>query len=325
VLRHLPTPAAPNLLVGLSTADDAGVYRLSDDLALVQTVDFITPIVDDPYAFGAIAAANATSDVYAMGGQPLTALNLLAYPTSALDPEIVAEILRGGADKLHEAGVVVVGGHTIDDAEPKYGAALTGTIHPQRIVTNAAAQAGDMLLLTKPLGTGIISTAIKAERAPEAVAAAAVASMVRLNAAASAAMLEVGVHAATDVTGFGLLGHLREMLAASGVGAELYAGAVPVLPGTLDLLAQNYVPGGSRRNLDSVRAWVTLAPDVPPHIPLLLADAQTSGGLLIAVPAERTEQLRAALQARGTPAAIIGQLTRDHPGAITVRWSREVE
>src|SRR5205823_5486142 len=278
-------------------------------------VDFFTPIVDDPYAFGAIAAANALSDVYAMGGRPVTALNLLAYPVSALDPETVAEILRGGADKLREAGVTVVGGHTIDDAEPKYGAAVTGTIHPQRIITNAAACADDLLVLTKPLGTGIISTAIKAEHAPDDVAAVAVQSMVRLNAAASAAMLEVGVHAATDVTGFGLLGHLREMLAASGVGARLHAGAVPVLPGTLDLLAQGYVPGGSRRNLDSVGPWVTFAPAVPAHVPLLLADAQTSGGLLIAAPADRTEQLQATLHARDTPVAVIGQLTSDHPGA----------
>ena len=318
MLRYLPTPSDPNLLVGITTCDDAGVYRLSDELALVQTVDFFTPIVDDPYAFGAIAAANALSDIYAMGGRPLTALNLLAYPVSALDPETVAEILRGGADKLQEAGVVVVGGHTIDDTEPKYGAAVTGTIHPQRIVTNAAAQPGDLLVLTKPIGTGIISTAIKAARAPDDVAAAAIESMVRLNAAAAAAMLEVGVHAATDVTGFGLLGHLREMLAASGVGAELHAAAVPVLPGTLDLLAQGHVPGGSRRNLDAVRAWITIAPAVPAHVPLLLADAQTSGGLLIAAAANRAAQLQAALQAHGTPAAVIGRLTPDHPGTIVV-------
>jgi selenide, water dikinase len=318
VLRHLPTPSDPNLLVGITTCDDAGVYRLSDELALVQTVDFFTPIVDDPYAFGAIAAANALSDIYAMGGRPLTALNLLAYPVAALDPETVAEILRGGADKLHEAGVVVVGGHTIDDTEPKYGAAVTGTIHPQRIVTNAAAQPGDLLVLTKPIGTGIISTAIKAARAPDDVVAAAVESMVRLNAAASAAMLEVGVHAATDVTGFGLLGHLREMLAASGVGAELNATAVPVLPGTLDLLAQGHVPGGSRRNLDSVHAWITVAPAVPDHVLLLLADAQTSGGLLIAAPVDCTEQLQAIVQAHGTPAAVIGRLTPDHPGTIVI-------
>ena len=318
MLRHLPTPSDPNLLVGITTCDDAGVYKLSDELALVQTVDFFTPIVDDPYAFGAIAAANALSDIYAMGGRPLTALNLLAYPVSALDPETVAEILRGGADKLQEAGVVVVGGHTIDDTEPKYGAAVTGTIHPQRIVTNAAAQPGDLLVLTKPLGTGIISTAIKAARAPADVVAAAVESMVRLNAAAATAMLEVGVHAATDVTGFGLLGHLREMLAASGVGAELHAAAVPVLPGTLDLLAQGHVPGGSRRNLDAVRAWITIAPAVPAHVPLLLADAQTSGGLLIAAAANRAAQLQAALQAHGTPAAVIGRLTPDHPGTIVV-------
>jgi selenide,water dikinase len=318
VLRHLPTSSDPNLLVGISTCDDAGVYRLSDELALVQTVDFFTPIVDDPYAFGAIAAANALSDIYAMGGRPLTALNLLAYPVSTLDPQTVAEILRGGADKLHEAGAVVVGGHTIDDTEPKYGAAVTGIIHPQRIVTNAAAEPGDLLVLTKPIGTGIISTAIKAARVPDDVVAAAVESMVRLNAVAAAAMLEVGVHAATDVTGFGLLGHLREMLVASGVGAELHAAAVPVLPGTLDLLAQGYVPGGSRRNLEAVHAWISVAPAVPDYVPLLLADAQTSGGLLIAAPADRAAQLQAALQAHDTPAALIGRLTPDYSGTIVV-------
>jgi selenide,water dikinase len=318
VLRHLPTSSDPNLLVGISTCDDAGVYRLSDELALVQTVDFFTPIVDDPYAFGAIAAANALSDIYAMGGRPLTALNLLAYPVSALDPQTVAEILRGGADKLHEAGAVVVGGHTIDDTEPKYGAAVTGIIHPQRIVTNAAAEPGDLLVLTKPIGTGIISTAIKAARVPDDVVAAAVESMVRLNAVAAAAMLEVGVHAATDVTGFGLLGHLREMLVASGVGAELHAAAVPVLPGTLDLLAQGYVPGGSRRNLEAVHAWISVAPAVPDYVPLLLADAQTSGGLLIAAPADRAAQLQAALHAHDTPAALIGRLTPDYSGTIVV-------
>jgi len=318
VLRHLPAPTDPNLLVGINTADDAGVYRLSDDLALVQTADFFTPIVDDPYAYGAIAVANALSDIYAMGGRPITALNLLAYPVARLELEIVTEILRGGADKFREAGVTVVGGHTIDDAEPKYGAAVTGLIHPDRIVTNASARPGDVLVLTKPLGTGVISTALKAGHASDDVVAGAVESMARLNAAASAAMVEIGVDAATDITGFGLLGHLGEMVTACGHGAEIRAGAVPLLPGTLELLAQGYLPGGSRRNLRSLEGRVRFAEGLPEHIPLLLADAQTSGGLLIAVPEERIDALCDGLAARSVPAAVVGCITADHPGHIYV-------
>lgn len=325
MLRHLPASADPNLLVGISTSDDAGVYRLSDELALVQTIDFFTPIVDDPYAFGAIAAANALSDVYAMGGRPLTALNLLAYPVASLDAEVVAEILRGGGDKLREAGVTVVGGHTVDDPEPKYGVAVTGTIHPSRIVTNATAQAGDLIVLTKPLGTGIISTAIKAGAAPDDVAAAAIASMARLNDAASAAMIEAGVHAATDVTGFGLLGHLGEMVAASGLSAEVSVGAVPLLPGTLELLAQGYVPGGSRRNLESLGSCVSVmsASQAPASAALLdaallLCDAQTSGGLLMAVPSEHGGVLLEALRIRDVPAAVIGRFLAGTPGTLRV-------
>jgi selenide,water dikinase len=318
VLRHLPAPTDPNLLVGISTADDAGVYRLSDDLALVQTADFFTPIVDDPFAFGAIAVANALSDVYAMGGRPITALNLLAYPVSRLEPEIVAEILRGGADKFREAGVTVVGGHTIDDAEPKYGAAVTGLIHPDRIVTNAAARPGDALVLTKPIGTGIISTALKAGQAPDEVVAVATDSMARLNAAGGAAMVEIGVDAATDITGFGLLGHLGEMVTACGHGAEILAGGVPLLPGALELLGQGFLPGGSRRNLQSLDGRVRFAEGLPEHVALLLADAQTSGGLLIAVPEERLDALRDALVRRAVPAAVVGRITADHPGLMLV-------
>lgn len=318
MLRHLPIPSDPNLLVGINTADDAGVYRLSDELALVQTVDFFTPIVDDPYTFGAIAAANALSDVYAMGGRPLTALNLLAYPVARLDAETVAAILRGGADKLREAGVTVVGGHTVDDPEPKYGVMVTGTIHPARVVTNAAARPGDALVLTKALGTGIISTALKAEQAPDAVIGPAVESMLRLNAAASAAMVAAGVTAATDVTGFGLLGHLAEMVAAAGVGAEVRFAAVPLLPGARDLLAAGYVPGGSRRNLDYLGPRVAVAAGVPEDAPLLLADAQTSGGLLMAVAPAHLDRLLDALRAAGVMAAMIGAVTADHAGIIQV-------
>jgi selenide,water dikinase len=231
----------------------------------------------------------------------------------------VAEILRGGVEKLREAGVALLGGHTVDDPEPKFGVAVTGTIDPGRIVTNAAARDGDVLVLTKALGTGIISTAIKAEAVPPAVAQAAIAQMAQLNAAAGAAMLEVGVSAATDVTGFGLLGHLWEMVSASGVGAELRAEAVPVLPGTWELLAQGYVPGGSRRNLAQLGERVSVAPDLPEGLPLLLADAQTSGGLLMAVPPDRVEALLRALDQRGIGGAVIGHLSAAAAGTIQVR------
>ena len=318
MLRHLPTPGDPHLLVGIETFDDAGIYQLSDDLALVQTVDFFTPIVDNPYMYGAIAVANALSDVYAMGGRPITALNLLAYPVATLEPEIVAEILRGGGDKLREAGVALLGGHTIDDPEPKFGVAVTGTIHPDRIISNATGRADDLLILTKPLGTGIIATTLKADEAPEPVALAAMESMARLNDAASTAMIEVGVHAATDVTGFGLLGHLGEMAAGSGVGAEIQAGAVPILPGALELLTRGFVPGGTRRNLAQLAARVTFAPGLPAGTDLLLADAQTSGGLLIAVAPERADALLRALRARAVGAALIGRLTAGPSGAIIV-------
>lgn len=314
----MPTSSDPRLLIGIETFDDAGIYRLSDDLALVQTVDFFTPIVDDPYAYGAIAVANALSDVYAMGGRPITALNLLAYPVATLAPETVAEILRGGGDKLREAGVALLGGHTIDDPEPKFGVAVTGTIHPDHIVANAAGRAGDLLVLTKPLGTGIVATAIKADEAPELSARAAIESMARLNAAASAAMIEVGVHAATDITGFGLLGHLGEMAAGSGVGAEIYAGAVPVLPGAFELLARGYVPGGTRRNLAQLAARVTFAPGLADGTELMLADAQTSGGLLIAVAPERADLLLQALREGATSAAMVGRLTAEPAGTIVV-------
>ena len=318
MLRHLPAAADPDLLVGIQTSDDAGVYRLSDDLALVQTVDFFTPIVDDPYMFGAIAAANAVSDIYAMGGRPLTGLNLLAYPVATLDAEVVAAILRGGSDKLGEAGATIVGGHTIDDAEPKYGVAVTGTIHPDHIITNAGARRGDVLILTKPIGTGIITTALKAGRAPGDVVEAAVRGMARLNAAASAAMVAAGALAATDVTGFGLLGHLGEMAAASGVSARVSAGAVPVLPGTLELLGQGYIPGGSRRNLEYLGARARFAEGLAPDLPQLLADAQTSGGLLIAIAPESVDALLSTLREHGDGAAVIGEIGAGPAGFIEV-------
>jgi selenide,water dikinase len=309
VLRHLPQPSDPNLLLGLGTDDDAAIYRLSDELALVQTVDVFTPIVDDPYAFGVIAAANALSDVYAKGGRPVLALNIVGFPRK-LPLDILAEILRGGAEKAAEAGVMIVGGHSIDDPEPKYGLAVTGFVHPQRFVTNGGARAGDAIYLTKPLGTGVITTGIKQEKTPPALAAEVVRVMATLNRAASEAMMEVGVHAATDVTGYGLLGHLHEMATASGVSARVATAAVPLIAGARELGGAGAVAGGTARNLEWLADKVRWAPVIDEVTRILLADAQTSGGLLIAVAPERAGALEAALRARGVETiARIGELT----------------
>jgi selenide,water dikinase len=313
---RLPNPA---LLVGLETGDDAAVYRLRPDLALVITTDFFTPIVDDAFVFGGIAAANALSDVYAMGGTPLVAINLVAFPSKELPLSILSDILRGGMEKAHEAGVDIVGGHSIDDPEPKYGLAVTGLIHPDRIVRNSTARAGDQLLLTKPIGTGIISTAIKHGVAPAEAEAAAIASMLQLNQAAAAAMEEVEVSAATDVTGFGLLGHLRTMAQASGVSATVWAAAVPALPGAESLADAGEVPGGTRSNERSLRASVRWSEAVSAPRRILVCDAQTSGGLLIAVPEAGRPRLEAALSARHVPAHHIGMLTAGQAGTIVVQ------
>lgn len=318
MLRLLPAPATPNLLVGTNTADDAGVYRLSEELALVQTVDFFAPVVDDPYWFGAIAAANALSDVYAMGGRPLTALNIAAFPIGTLPVEVLAEILRGGAEKLLEAGVTLVGGHTIDDPEPKYGLAVTGLIHPDRIITNAGARPGDRLVLTKPLGSGIATTAIKRGLAGDDLREVVTARMATLNRLASEAMVETGAHAATDITGFGLLGHLGEMVLASGLVATIRAGAVPLLPGVLELAAQGVVPGGTMRNLEWLGERVSLDPAIPEPLRLVLGDAQTSGGLLIAIDPARENALLEGLRWRGTEGVVIGEMTMGPAGTISV-------
>jgi selenide,water dikinase len=297
------------LLVGTETRDDAAVYRLTDETALVATVDFFTPIVDDPYAFGQIAAANALSDVYAMGGRPLYALAIVAFPRDLLSTGMLAEIARGGIDKAAEAGCPVVGGHSIDDAEPKYGLAVTGVIHPAQVVRNVGARPGDVLFLTKPLGTGSIATAIKRGIAPDEVTQAAVRAMATLNRGASEAMLRVGPSAATDVTGFGLLGHLLEITTASGVGARLFAEALPWLPGVRELAEAGAIPGGTRRNLEAVAQAVRWRGAFDDVDRLLIADAQTSGGLLIAVPPEKAAALAAALAEAETPAvARIGEI-----------------
>jgi selenide,water dikinase len=274
-LAGLPRGNHPDVLVGYDTRDDAGVFRLSSDLALVQTVDFFTPIVDDAYTFGAIAAANSLSDIFAMGGKPLSALSILCYPGKG-DIDVLREILRGGSDKMAEAGCVILGGHSVSDEEIKFGFAVTGTIHPDRVWTNAGAKAGDVLVLTKPLGTGVISTALKRGIASEEHVAAAIQSMLALNQAPAIA------HGCTDVTGFGLLGHAREMALASCVTLEIERERIPFLPGALDYARAGAVPGGTRNNRDFVEACVDAEPDLAPETEALLYDPQTSGGLLIA-------------------------------------------
>jgi len=311
IVRALPAQHDPDLLVGTSTADDAGVYRLSDDLALVQTVDFFTPIVDDPYDFGRIAAANALSDVYAMGGRPLTALNLVAFPLERLGPDVLAAILRGGLDVCAEAEVTVAGGHSIDDPEPKFGLAVTGVVHPQQVLTNAGGRPGDALVLTKPLGVGAISTAGKRGTASPELLAAGVAVMTELNAVAAGAARRAGAHALTDVTGFGLLGHLHSLALASGVAAEIDAAAVPAIDGVEGLLTDaEAVSGGSRRNREYAAAFATWADRVPEWRRRLVCDATTSGGLLAAVAPDRAAAL---------PGPVVGRLQEGPPGAISVR------
>ena len=286
---------------------------------MVQTVDYITPIVDDPFAFGAIAAANALSDIYAMGARPVLALNLVGYPTKTLPLGMLSEILRGGAAKLAEAGVCLGGGHSIEDLEPKYGLAVTGVIHPKRIVTNASARAGDVLVLTKPLGLGLITTGIDRRLVSREAIEHATAVMAQLNRDASEAMLMVEIHACTDVSGFGLLGHLREMIQASGAGARVHWKAVPVLTEAWGLVEQDCVPDGTRNNLNFLADFVDWSPAVPPAARVVLCDAQTSGGLLMAVPPGRAEKLLKALRAAGVASAtMIGEIMAQPKGRIRV-------
>jgi selenide, water dikinase len=319
VLRHLIPYQDANVLVDASAGDDAAVYRIDDNRALVATVDFFAPVVDDPFDFGRIAAANALSDIYAMGARPLFALNLVAFPRDLLGSGMLDEIVRGGGEIALQAGVAVVGGHSIDDQEPKFGMVAIGEVALDRLVRNSGAQPGDELVLTKPLGTGVISTAIKAGIATQDQVARATASMIELNRAAAEAMLRVGVHAATDITGFGLLGHLRSMLRASGVSARLYARRAPLLPGAYELAEAGRVPGGTRRNREDVERSVTWDSAVPETMRLLLCDAQTSGGLLIATPRDHADQLINELARIGTAAAArIGEVTSGEPGTVQV-------
>lgn len=305
--------------MGLESGDDAGVYRLTGDLALVQTVDFFTPIVDDPYAFGQIAAANALSDIYAMGARPLTALNLVGYSVAKYGAETLAAILAGGADKVREAGAVIVGGHTIDDAEPKYGLAVTGVVEPDRIWTNAGARPGDVLVLTKPIGAGVLSTALKRGLLSDEQIRQLVTVLSTLNRAAAEAGREVDVHAATDVTGFGLLGHASHIARESGVAVAIEAAAVPVLDGAREFAARDIFPGGSRANRRHYEAFVTFRRDLPEHERMLLFDAMTSGGLLLVVPAAQGDRLLAGLEARGVAGArIIGRVLDGPAGRVFV-------
>jgi len=318
VLAHLPLVADPRVLVDAATRDDAAIFRLSDDRALVATVDFFTPIVDDPAQWGAIAAANALSDVYAMGGTPLFALNLVGWPRGKLPFELLGEVLAGASAVVAEAGCPMVGGHSIDSVEPLFGMVVLGDVHPDRMLTNGGACAGDLLVLTKPLGTGILTTALKRDALIESGIRDAVHSMTTLNAGASRAALRVGVSAATDVTGFGLVRHLGNMLAASQVAAELAFEALPLLPHALSLAARGVVPGGTQRNLEAAHD-VEWADDLAPHERLLCVDAQTSGGLLLAVPPENETALLEALREAATPAAaVIGRLVSGPAGQIRV-------
>ena len=314
----MPLITHPNLLVGNNTGDDAAVYRINDDTALILTVDFFTPITDDPYDFGLIAAANSLSDVYAMGGKPLVALNVVAFPAD-LAQEKLGDVLQGGYAKAAEADCLIVGGHTVDDPEPKYGLSVVGVVHPGREVTNAGARPGDKLVLTKPIGTGIITTGQKQQKVDPGVLKWAVDTMATLNRDASEAMMAVGVNACTDITGFGLMGHLRSMVRGSGVAARLKFSEVPVLPGTWDLLEQGVVPGGTHRNLHSVADTAHWHDDLTEQQRLLMCDAQTSGGLLISVPGPKLDQLLQRLESAGaTTAAVVGEIIDGAEGTIRV-------
>ena len=304
VLEKLPTFSYPNLLVGFESGDDAAVYKLNDRQALIFTVDFFPPVVDDPFAFGAVAAANSFSDVYAMGGTPICALNIVGFP-SDLPKDILSEIMRGGYTKAQEAGCLIAGGHTVDDQEPKYGLAVVGLVEPEMQVTNAGAKAGDTLVLTKPLGTGIITTAGKQGVVGAGVLEEAVGVMSTLNAAAARAMMKVGSNAATDVTGFGLVGHLRGMMAASGTTARVEFSRIPVIEGAWELLESGVAPGGTHRNLEGVGRQVAWHSDITANQKLLLCDAQTSGGLLISVAEAKTDALLRELEAQGVEGSVV--------------------
>jgi selenide,water dikinase len=319
-LCGLPLMHDPNLIVGMESGDDAGVYKLSDDLAIVQTIDFITPIVDDPYTFGQIAAANSLSDVYAMGGKPVTAMNVVCFPVGSLDISVLKQILHGGLDKMREAGVVLVGGHSVDDEELKYGLSVTGVVHPDKVVVRDGARLGDRLILTKPLGTGIMTTALKGGVVDDETLAPVVSSMTTLNMKASELMQEMGVNACTDITGFGLVGHARGMIDKNKLGLEIRADAIPVFRGVREFSEMGLVPGGTGRNMDFYRKMIDLDRDIDQQMLDILFDPQTSGGLLIAVPKDKAETLLKKLHRHGiSQAAIIGEVVSKPAGKIVIR------
>ncbi len=319
VLAPLAVPPDPNRLIGLDTADDAGVYRIADDLALVDTADFFPPMVDDPFTFGEIAAANALSDVYAMGARPVTALNLVAFPIDQLPGSVLLDILRGGLAKLQEAGTALVGGHSIVDKEVKYGLAVTGLVDPARVVANGGAMPGDSLVLSKPIGVGIVTTGIKRGGVSASAVEAAVASMTRLNRRAAELMIEADVHACTDITGFGLIGHASEMARAGGVSLEIIAARVPLIPGSEELCAAGFTPGGLENNRRSFTDSALIGADVPAVIEDLLFDPQTSGGLLMALPEAGAQALAERLSdEQDMAAAVIGRVAAQAEGGALV-------
>ncbi len=309
------------VLIGYNSVDDAGVYKLTGNLALVQTVDFFPPVVDDPYDYGSIAAANSLSDIYAMGGKPISALNIVGYPKEWMPLAALEEVLRGGADKAKEAGIAIIGGHTLKTKEPIYGLSVNGIIHPKKIVSNAGARPGDILILTKPLGIGIITTAIKRGKAPLKVVNLAVEVMSELNRTASEVMLEYGVKACTDITGYGFLGHLCEMTSASGVGARIHLSDVPVLDYAWKLVEQSIVPGGTISNRKFMENKIDWGKDICEEAKLVLCDAQTSGGLLISVSKNKAQKLLDSLKKRGVKnSSIVGEIIKDRKCRIKVEW-----
>ena len=319
-LCDLPIISNPKVIRGMDSLDDAGVYKLTDEVAIIQTIDFFTPIVDDPYTFGQVAAANALSDVYAMGGKPLTAMNIVCFPTQSMDISVLKAILKGGADKMVEAKVTLVGGHSIDDTELKYGLAVTGTVHPKRLVSNSGAKAGDKLILTKPLGIGIITTALKAGKIEPDTVTRVTNCMAALNDKASELMQETGVHAATDITGFGFLGHTIQLAKNSGVGISIDTATIPFFPEAGELARQGIAPGGLQRNREFYSLNVKIAGDVPSQVQDILFDPQTSGGLLICLAPGKAEQLLGRLRQAGIgEAAIIGEVVSQPEGAVTVK------
>jgi selenide, water dikinase len=318
-MRDLPLIQDPNLLTGFEHAEDAGVYKLSADLALVQTVDFFTPTVDDPFVFGQIAAVNALNDIYAMGARPLTAMNIVCFPIKKMEITVLREVLRGGLDKMREAGVLLIGGHSIEDEEIKYGLSVTGTVHPDKVLFNRGAKTGDKIILTKSLGTGIISTAVKAGEASAELVKQAVSGMTELNKKASEMMIAAGdIHACTDITGFGLLGHACEMVEGSDIGLKINSAAVPVFEGVRELLETGFVPGGLYRNKNFRISMIETANACPAWLLDVFFDPQTAGGLFFSLPCDKAEKLVGEMRGAGINAAVIGEVVKDHSGKIFV-------